>query len=101
MMDISPEDKALVDVQNEEARAAYEKEQERLAYMWYEIFKTPVGQAGLADLRERCNVNNSCMRGDAAHPDPYAVMFQEGKRAVYNHIISYIRHYNERIRRQN
>lgn len=99
-MDISPEDRALVEVQNEEEREKYEKEQEKLAYMYWELFKTPLGQAALKDLTERCNVNNSCIRGDSKHPDPYAVMFQEGKRAVYNYITNYIRHWNERNNRQ-
>jgi hypothetical protein len=100
MMDISPEDRQLVDIQNEEERQKYEREQNKLSYMYWELFRSPVGQAALKDLSERCNANNSCIRGDSKHPDPYAVMFQEGKRAVYNHIISYIRHENERRKRQ-
>lgn len=99
-MDISPEDERLVDIQNEEAREKYEMEQNKLAYMYWFLFKSPVGQAALKDLAERCNVHNSCIRDDSKHPDPYAVMFQEGKRAVYNHIMNYIRHENERRNKQ-
>ena len=95
-MDMSPDDKAIVDDQN----AQIEREMDELAYAYYEVFKTGAGQKVIKDLRERCNVHNSCVRGDAKHPDPYAVMFQEGKRAVYNHIMMNVRHDNERRNNQ-
>lgn len=86
---MSPEDQLAVEKQN----ADYEQEQNKLASAYYYIFKSEAGQIALKDLRERCNVNNSCIyEGNVKRPDPYAVMFQEGKRAVYNHIMMYIRH---------
>lgn len=100
MDNVSPRNQEIIDAQNEECNKAYALEQEKLAYMYHETFKSPVGQAALKDLRERCNMDVSCVRGDVQQPDPYAVMFQEGKRAVFNHIMTYIRQHNERIKRQ-
>ena len=84
-----------------EAAARQTKEyHDKLSLAYGEVFKTNAGKFVLNDLKERCNVDNSCVRGDATHPDPYAVMFQEGKRAVYNHIMTYVRRDYERRKRQ-
>lgn len=88
-MDMSPEDRQACE---DSAREKKEHE-EKLALAYNEVFKTGAGKFVLKDLSERCNYNNSCIRGDTVNrPDPYAVMFQEGKRAVFNHILFYVRH---------
>lgn len=92
-MEVSPEEQA----RQEEAYAKQQEFHDKLGMAWAEIMKSPAGQFCMKDLRERCNVDNSCIHdGMAKHPDPYAVMFQEGKRCVYNYIVSNIRHDDER-----
>lgn len=90
-MDMSPEDQVKVE---EDARKREEFE-DRLALAWGEVAKTGAGQFCLKDLSERCNFRNSCVR-NANAPNPTAVVFQEGKRAVFNHIMFYVRHDNEK-----
>lgn len=90
-MDVSGEDARLI----EEQARQNEEEQEKLALAYGEVARTGAGQFILKDLAERCNYRNSCIRSVNA-PDPYAVMFQEGKRAVFNHIMFYVRHDNEK-----
>jgi len=85
-MEMDPEDQAKAE---ESARKREEKE-DRLALAWGEVARTGAGQFVLNDLSERCNYRNSCVR-NANAPNPTAVVFQEGKRAVFNHIMMYIR----------
>jgi hypothetical protein len=87
-METHPDDQ----ISNEELARKAEEAADRLALAWQEVARTPAGKFVLKDLKSRCNVENSCIAGDAKHPDPYAVMFQEGKRAVMNHIYLYLRH---------
>ncbi len=87
-MEMNPEDQLAC----EESARQKEEQEQKLALAYSEVFKTGAGKFVLKDLSERCNYNNSCIRGDAvSHPDSYAVMFQEGKRAVFNHILFYVR----------
>lgn len=72
---------------------------EKLALAYGQIFNTPAGKFVLADLRERCNAENCGVR-NALHPDPYSVMFEAGKNAVYNFIMVYLKADNERRKRQ-
>ena len=90
-MEMNPDDQRKIE---EQARKQDEKE-ERLALAWGEVAKTAAGQFCLKDLMERCNYRNSCIRNVNA-PNSNAVLFQEGKRAVFNHIMFYVRHDNER-----
>ena len=90
-MDMNADDQRLAEEQ------AHEKDEfeEKLALAWGEVAKTAAGKFVLKDLMERCNFRNSCIRNVNA-PNPYAVVFQEGKRAVFNHVMFYVRHDNER-----
>ena len=94
MLEMSPEDRQKA----EEAQKKSDKYHDKLALAYGEIFRSAAGQFCLRDLRERCNVDVSCLHGESAasHPDPNAVLFQEGKRAVFNHINTYVRRDNER-----
>ena len=89
--EMDPEDRAKAEESNRK-RSEY---QEKLALAYGEIFHSAAGQFCLKDLSERCNYNNSCIRNVNA-PNATAVVFQEGKRAVFNYIMMYIRHDNER-----
>jgi hypothetical protein len=80
-----------------EARITKEH-QDKLAYAFGEVFRSPAGQFVLKDLRERCNADNCNVR-NVAHPDTNSVMFECGKNAVYNYIMIYVRHDNERRKR--
>lgn len=90
-MDMNPEDQQQV----EKAAREVEEFEDKLASAWGEIAKTGAGQFILKDLAQRCNFRNSCIRNINA-PNANAVLFQEGKRAVFNHIMFYVRHENER-----
>lgn len=90
-MEMNPEDQRLAKEQAREREEYHEK----LSLACREVFKTPAGQFVLKDLSERCNYRNSCIRNVNA-PNANAVLFQEGKRAVFNHILFYMRHENER-----
>ena len=90
-MDMSAEDQRLAEEQTKE-REEYE---ERLALAWGEVARTGAGKFCLQDLSQRCNFRNSCV-GNVNAPNPYAITFQEGKRALFNHIMFYVRHDNER-----
>ena len=94
--ELSPEEKQ----EQALSEKAFEEAQYKLALAYGEVFRSPAGQFVLKDLRERCNVNNSCVRADERgktdHPDPNAVLVQEGKRCVYLHINKYIEADNER-----
>ena len=95
-MEMNPEDQR----QAEEQAREREEEEEKLALAYGEVFKGGAGQFVLKDLAGRCNVHNSCIK-NASAPNSNAVLFQEGKRAVFNHIIFYVRHDNERMKRTN
>ncbi len=95
MLDMSPEDQQIVDEQNQKV----EEHHDKLSLAAGEIFRSPAGQFFLKDLAERCNVNNSCVR-DAKHPDANAVIFECGKKAVYDYIMTYVRRDHERRRQQ-
>lgn len=86
-MEMEPEDRQRA----EEVSREREEYEEKLALAYGEIFKGGAGQFVLKDLSQRCNFRNSCIQ-DAQAPNPNAVMFQEGKRAVFNHIMFYVRH---------
>ena len=90
-MDLSGDDRRLVE---EQAKERDDKE-DRLSLAWGEIAKTGAGLFVLKDLSERCNFHNSCIRNVNA-PNANAVLFQEGKRAVFNHIMMYIRRDKEK-----
>lgn len=91
-MDMCPEDQQIAEQTAKERK----EHEEKLALAYEEVFKSGAGQFVLKDLSERCNFRNSCIRGENVNrPDPYAVMFQEGKRAVFNHIMFYYRHDKE------
>jgi hypothetical protein len=90
-MDMSPEDRQACE---ENARKRDEFE-DKLALAWGEVARTGAGKFVLKDLSERCNFRNSCIRNSTA-PNANAVLVQEGKRAVFNHIMFYVRHDNER-----
>ena len=82
MNDMDPRDQEACELSAKDRK----EHEEKLALAYHEVFKTPAGQFVLKDLSERCNYRNSCIR-NAQAPDPYAVVFQEGKRAVFNHIL--------------
>jgi len=90
-MNMDPEDQ----LKAEETARIREESEEKLALAWGEVAKTGAGKFVLKDLSERCNFRNSCI-GNVNAPNANAVIFQEGKRAVFNHIMFYIRHDNER-----
>jgi hypothetical protein len=90
-MEMNGEDARLI----EEQARQNDEEQEKLALAYGEVARTGAGQFILKDLAQRCNFRNSCIRNVNA-PNPFAVVFQEGKRAVFNHIMFYVRHDNER-----
>jgi hypothetical protein len=83
--------------EDEEAKEIEEqnKQKERLALAWGEVAKSPAGQFVLNDLKLICNAENCCVR-DIVHPDPNSVLFESGKNSIYNYIMIYVRHYNER-----
>lgn len=84
-------------ISQEEAYAKQQAYHDKLGMAYGEVMRSKAGQFMMKDLAERCNVDNSCIHdGMVKHPDPYAVMFQEGKRCVYNYMISNLRHDNER-----
>ena len=87
-METHPDDQ----ISNEEIARQQNEAADKLALAWQEVARTGAGKVVLTDLKSRCNIENSCVHGDGKHPDPYAVMFQEGKRAVFNHILLYLRH---------
>jgi len=86
-----PEDRAQVEATSKKMK----EHQEKLALAYGEIFRTKAGKLVLQDLKERCNVDNTTIR-TPAKPDPYSVLFEEGKRAMWNYMMIYLRHDNER-----
>ena len=90
-MDMEAKDQALA----EEAAKEIAEHHEKLALAWQWIAKQGAGQFALKDLSERCNTRNSSIR-NIQHPDPNSVLVEEGKRAVWNYIMTYVRHDNER-----
>ncbi len=86
-MEMNPEDQLKAEEQAKER----EEHEDKLALAYSEVFKGGAGQFVLKDLSERCNFHNSCI-GNANAPNANAVLFQEGKRAVFNHILFYVRH---------
>ena len=93
-MEMDPEDQRLA----EESARAVKEYHEKLALAWGTIARTGAGQFVLKDLSERCNFRNSCIRNINA-PNANSVLVNEGKRAVFNHIMFYVRHDNERRKR--
>lgn len=93
-MEMNPEDRQKI----EDATQEKERYEEKLSLAYGEVFRSPAGQFCLKDLAQRCNFRNSCIRNVHA-PDANAVLFQEGKRAVFNHINFYVRHDHERRKR--
>jgi len=81
--------------QAEEQNLVKKEHEEKLALVYGEVFKTGAGQFVLKDLSERCNFRNSCIRNVMA-PNANAVLFQEGKRAVFNHIMFYFKNGNQK-----
>jgi len=90
-MEMNPEDQAIAEAAAKEVSEHHEK----LSLAWKEVAKTGAGKFCLKDLSERCNAKNSSIR-NIQHPDPNSVLVEEGKRAVFNYILSYLRHDNER-----
>lgn len=89
-MEMSGEDQTLA----ENAAKEITEHHEKLALAWREVAKSGAGKFCLEDLSKRCNANNSCIRS-IAHPDANSVLVEEGKRAVFNYIMSYVRHDGE------
>ena len=90
-MEMDPEDQRKA----EESARQREEFEDKLALAWGEVANTGAGKFVLEDLMKRCNYHNSCV-GNVNAPNPLAVVFQEGKRALFNHIMFYVRHDNER-----
>jgi len=84
----------------EELTRKIQEENEKLALAYGEIFRSEAGKLVLKDLRSRCNVDNCSVR-QPNNPDPNSVLFEEGKRAVWNHIMLFLRHDNERRKSRN
>ncbi len=94
--ELSTEEKVKM-AQDEET---FRKQEYKLALAYGEVFRSPAGQFVLADLRARCNIDNSVIRDNIEHPDPNAVLVQAGKQCVYQHINNYLRQDNERRKQQ-
>ena len=92
---LNADDQRNVDKANQQNK----EYQDKLALAFGETFRSQAGRFVLSELRDRCNVDSTCIR-DCKHPDVNAVMFEEGKRAVYNYILFYLRHDNERRKQQ-
>lgn len=90
-MDLDPQDRERLEESNRKAEEHYE----RLELAYNEIFRSTPGRLVLKDLKERCNVDNSCVR-DIKHPDQLSVLFECGKKAVYDYILIILRAQNER-----
>lgn len=91
MMDMNPEDAAKIKADNEE----YKKYQEKLASQFSSVFRSEAGKEVLKHLGIICNAHGSTVK-DKIHPDPHSVLFEEGKRMVYEYILIYLRADNER-----
>lgn len=94
-MNMNPEDEARMKAENEK----YKAYQDQLASDFGATFLTESGRKVLKHLEVICNAHGSTVK-DKVHPDPNSVLFEEGKRMVYEYICIYLRHENERRKRQ-
>lgn len=92
--EMNPEDKARIEEDNKKAR----EYQEKLAMMIGSTFRTEAGRKTLKHLSVVCNAHGSTVK-NKTNPDPNSVLFEEGKRMVYEYILIYIRADNERRKR--
>lgn len=76
-------------IEDEKIKAENEKIIREKAQAYKRLFMTKDGKRVLEDLSHICSYNATSVR-KADSPDPYAVMFLEGKRWVYLAIRSYM-----------
>ena len=94
-MEMNSEDEARIKLDNEK----YKQHQEKLASQFGSTFRSEPGRAVLKHLEIICNAHGSTVK-DKIHPDPNSVLFEEGKRMVYEYILIYLRADNERRKQQ-
>ncbi len=85
-MDMDPNDAAKIKADNEK----YKAYQDKLASQFGSTFRSEAGKAVLQHLSVICNAHGSTVK-DKIHPDPNSVLFEEGKRMIYEYILIYLR----------